>query len=326
VFPEWSFRVPASRPSWKGYIKLALVSCPVALWPATAPSERISFRQINKKTGNRIRYQNVDEGTGQPVASEDKGKGYELDKNQYLMIDEEELKAIEIESTRTIEIDSFVPRGDIDERYLDSPYYIAPNESVGAEAFAVIREAMRDKSMAALARVVLSSRERVIMLQPWDKGMLGTTVRYPYELRNSDEYFRDIPEVKIDRNLLQLAEHILQSKAAPFNPDAFVDRYERAVIDLIKAKQAGMPESIRHALPAPRTTTDLMDALKRSLEKSLPLSPANDAKPAQAAKAKKAKPRNLAQGELLLPIPGKKPAAEATKLAPKAAPGRRKAS
>ena len=302
----------ASRPSWKGYIKLALVSCPVALWPATAPSERVSFRQINKKTGNRIRQQSVDEGTREPVELKDKVRGYELDKNQFLVIDDEELKAIEIESTRTIEIDAFVPRAEIDERFLDSPYYIAPNEPVGAEAFAVIREAMRDKSMAALGRVVLSSRERVIMLQPWGRGMLGTTVRYPYELRKPDDYFGDIPEVKIDPELLRLAEHILQGKAAPFDPAQFVDRYEQAVTELIEAKRKGSPAHAIRFAAAPRSTFDLMDALKRSLEKSVPL--ANDAgSPKLGPKSKKSKPRVPGQGELLLPIAGGKATAQPSK-------------
>src|SRR6202522_1143870 len=168
------------RPYWKGYLKLSLVSCPIALYTATGSGERVSFRQVNKKTGNRLRQQLVDEVTREPVEAADKGKGYEYAKNTYLMIDDEELDAIAIESSHTIEIDSFVPRSQIDERYLDSPYYIVPNDQVGQEAFAVIREAMRDKSMAALGRVVLSKRERVIMLQPWDNGIMGTTILYPY--------------------------------------------------------------------------------------------------------------------------------------------------
>ena len=308
----------SSRPSWKGYIKLALVSCPVALWPATTPSERVAFRQINRKTGNRIRYQSVDEGTREPVEARDKGKGYEFDKNQFLMIEDEELKAIEIESTRTIDIDSFVRRDQIDERYLDSPYYVAPDAPVGAEAFAVIREAMRDKGMAALARVVLSSRERVLMLQPWENGMLGTTIRYPYELRDPTEVFHDIPQVKIDPELLRLAEHILQNKAGAFEPSKFVDRYEQAVLDLIEAKRKGMPAGAARPAPAPRTTLDLMEMLRKSLGGP---SPANDAKP---ARAKKAKPRIEGQRELLLPIPGKK-AAEPAKPAAKATGRTRKA-
>jgi len=305
---------PSSRPSWKGYIKLALVSCPVALWPATSPSERVSFRQINKKTGNRIRYQSVDEGTREPVDLKDKGKGYEVEKDHFIMVEDEELKSIEIESTKTIEIDAFVPRSEIDERYFDSPYYIAPNDKVGAEAFAVIREAMRGKGMAALGRIVLSSREHVMMLQPWDKGMLGMTLRYPYELRDPDEYFHNIPDVKVDAELLRLAEHILQGKAATFDPAGFVDRYERAVLDLLETKRKGMPAHFSRPVTGPRSTIDLMDALKRSLEKSLPA--ANDTTAPKATKPKKPKPRDERQREMLLPIPGrgtpqKKPASVA---------------
>jgi DNA end-binding protein Ku len=318
--------VPASRPSWKGYLKLALVSCPVALWPATAPSERIAFRQINKKTGNRIRYQSVDDGTREPVDLKDKGKGYEFEKDQFILVEDEELKAVQIESNRSIEIDSFVPRADIDERYLESPYYLAPSEKVGAEAFAVIREAMRDKRMAALARVVLSSREHVIMLQPWDKGMLGITLRYPYELRPAADYLGDVPDVKIDPELLRLAEHILQGKAAAFQPDLFVDRYEQAVAELLRSKQEGMPASIMRSTPAPRSTVDLMEALKRSLAQGTSPKPANDVKAANTAKSNKPKPRDQRQREMLLPIPGKKAAAEEPAKRDAKAPARRKAS
>jgi DNA end-binding protein Ku len=317
--------VPASRPSWKGYIKLALVSCPIALWPATSPSERISFRQINKKTGNRIRYQSVDEGTREPVDLKDKGKGYEVEKDHFIMVEDEELKSIQIESNKTIEIDSFVPRAEIDERFLDAPYYIAPSDKVGAEAFAVIREAMRDKDMVALGRIVLTSREHVIMLQPWDKGMLGVLLRYPYELREPEDYFHDIPNVKVDPELLGLAEHILRNKQAGFDPSRFVDRYEQAVVELLESKRKGMP-NIVHSVAAPNLPIDLMAALKRSLENSL--APANDAKgspnAAKSAKAKKTKSPDPSQREMLLPIAGKKASTEAVKTQGKAT-ARRKA-
>ena len=178
-----------AHPFWKGYLKLSLVSCPIALYTASSSTERVSFRQINKKTGNRLRQQLVDEVTREPVDNVDKGRGYEYSKNAYMPVDDDELEAIAIETKRTIDIDKFVPRELIDERYLDSPYYIIPNDQVGQEAFAVIREAMRGKGMAALGRVVLAKRERVIMLQPWDEGLMGTTVRYPYEIRDAKEYF-----------------------------------------------------------------------------------------------------------------------------------------
>ena len=183
-----------ARPYWKGYLKLSLVSCPIALYTGTSSTERVSFRQINKKTGNRLRQQLVDEVTREPVDGADKGRGYEYAKNAYIPVDDDELDAIAIESNHTIEIDSFVPREQIDERYLDSPYYITPNDPVGLEAFALIREAMRREGMAALGRVVLGKRERVIMLQPWDKGLMGTTLRYPYDIRDAKRLFRGYPE------------------------------------------------------------------------------------------------------------------------------------
>src|SRR5271156_5115934 len=181
------------------------------------------------------------------------------------MIEDEELEAIEIESNRTIEIDSFVPRGEIDERFLDSPYYIAPNEPVGQEAFAVIREAMRGKGMVALGRVVLSKRERVIMLQPWDKGLLGTTLRYPYELREAKDYFYDIADVKVEPELLALAQHILKTKEAKFDPTKFVDRYEQAVLQMLEKKRAGLPTATVTAFPPPRNVVNLFEAFRQSL-------------------------------------------------------------
>ena len=254
-----------ARPFWKGYLKLSLVSCPIALYTGTTSTERVSFRQINKKTGNRLRQQLVDEVTREPVEGENKGRGYEYSKNAYIPVDDDELDAIAIESSHTIEIDSFVPREQIDERYLDSPYYITPNDQAGQDAFAVIREAMRGKGMAALGRVVLAKRERVIMLEPWDKGLMATTLRYPYEIKEAKEYFDDIPNVKVEPDMLKLAEHILQSKAADFDPAQFVDHYEEAVVEMLKKKQAGMPVSREQAVPRPQNVVNLMDALRRSI-------------------------------------------------------------
>src|ERR1700727_2939372 len=186
------------RPYWKGYLKLSLVSCPIALYTATSSGERVAFRQINKKTGNRLRQQLVDE----------------------------ELDAIAVESSHTIDIDSFVPKSEVDERYVDSPYYLVPENKVALEAFAVIRDAILGKGMVALGRVVLSKRERVIMLQPRGKGLLGATLRYPYEVRDETIYFGDIGDIQIPKDMLALAEHILESKAATFDPTLFHDRYE----------------------------------------------------------------------------------------------------
>ena len=241
----------APRPYWKGYLKLSLVSCPIALHTACSSSERIAFRQVNKKTGNRLRQQLVDEVTREPVEAEDKGRGYEYAKGAYVLVEDEELDAVAIESNHTIEIDSFVPREQIDERFLDTAYYIMPNDQVGQEAFAVIREAMRGKGMAALGRVVLGKRERVIMLQPWEKGLVGTTLRYAYEVRQSGEYFDDIPDTTVASDMLKLAEHILESKAADFDPSEFKDHYEEAIVAMLKQKQAGLPASTEKPAATP---------------------------------------------------------------------------
>jgi DNA end-binding protein Ku len=253
------------RPYWKGYLKLALVSCPIALHAACSTAERIAFRQINKATGNRVRQQLIDEETREPVAPEHKGRGYELAKGQYLIIDDAELDAIEIESTHTIEIDSFVSRAQIDQRFFDAPYYVTPSEPVGQEAFAVIREAMRGKGVVALGRLVLSKRERVIALQAYGKGLLGTTLRYPYEVRTAEDYFCDLPELTIAPDMLTLAGHILDRKAGEFNPTIFRDRYEEALLAHLRAKQAGAAPERKQTFAPPHRVVNLMEALRRSV-------------------------------------------------------------
>ena len=311
------------RPYWKGYLKLSLVSCPIALYTATAPGERVAFRQINKKTGNRLRQQLVDEGTGEPIDSDDKGRGYEVDKGVYLQVEDEELDAIAIESSHTIEIDSFVPKSEVDERYIDSPYYLVPENKVALEAFAVIRDAMLGKGMVALGRVVLSKRERVIMLQPRGKGLLGATLRYPYEIRDEAIYFGDIGEIKIPKDMLALAEHILESKAATFDPSQFHDRYEEAVVAMLNEKRAGMPIPKQRPVPRIVAGTDLMAALKQSIDKAKeqapktpvkqapPTATADAARPVATAKGKRAAKGGPDQREMLLPIAGGAPAKEA---------------
>jgi DNA end-binding protein Ku len=307
----------APRPYWKGYLKLSLVACPVSVFTATTSSERVSFRQINRKTGHRLRQQLVDDETREVVEAADKVRGYEVDKGVYIQVEDDEIEALEIESNHTIDIDSFVPRAQIDERYHDSSYYIAPNDQVGREAFAVIREAMRGKDMVALGRIVLAKRERVIALQPWENGLLGTTLRYAYEVRGTAEYFDEIPTTKIPKDMLQLAEHILESKAADFDPASFVDHYEEAVVDMLKHKQAGAPVVKQKAAAPASNVVNLMDALKRSIaaEKGA-------AKPA-AGKKGKSKPEDLRrQPQFKFPIEGgkakqpKTAAATAAKAAP----------
>ena len=291
----------APRAYWKGYLKLSLVSCPIALSPATSSSERVSFRQINKQTGNRLRQQLVDDVTREPVDAADKAKGYEVEKGVYIEIDDEEIEALQVESKHTIEIDSFVPAAQIDKRFYESPYYIVPNDNVGQEAFAVIRDAMKGKGMVALGRIVLAKRERVIAIEPQGKGLIGTTLRYTYEVRKAEEYFDDIAETKIPGEMLKLAEHILDTKKADFDPSQFEDHYETALAELLRKKQAGFqPPKGKEHIAAPSKVINLMDALRRSVE-------AGRGTPA----AKKGK-RAVGQTELLLPIEGKKPK-EATK-------------
>jgi len=258
----------APRPNWKGYLKLSLVSCPILLYPAASSAERVAFRQVNKRTGNRLKQQLVDAKTGEVVDSENKGRGYEIGRNQFLLVEDEELERIQIESTRTIEVHSFVPRASIDERYLDTPYYIVPNGRVGVDAFAVIREAMRGKSMVALGRVVLARREHPIMLQPFEQGVLAMTLRYPFEVRSEVDYFGDIPEAQLSKDMLQLAEHIVDTKSAEFDPSKFEDRFQSAVVELLKRKQAGLPQKSEAPAVAPSRVINLMDALRRSIAES----------------------------------------------------------
>src|SRR5262245_2149400 len=191
------------RAYWKGYLKLSMVSCPIALYPASSSSERVSFHRISKKTGNRLKQQLVDGETGEPIDKEDVGRGYEIGKGQYLQVEDEELEKLKIESNHTIEIASFVPRAEVDEPYLDSPYYTAPTDQFGQEAFAVIRDAIHDKGMVGLGRVVLSRREHVVMLEAFGKGLLATTLRYPYELRDAAAYFEEIPDLKLPDEMRQ---------------------------------------------------------------------------------------------------------------------------
>jgi DNA end-binding protein Ku len=254
----------APRPNWKGYLKLSLVSCAVALYPAATTSERIRFNTLNRKTGNRVKRQFVDAETNEVVESEDQVKGYEIARGQYMMVEDDELSAIALESTHTINIESFAPRSSIDERYLDSPYYIAPDDRVAQEAFAVIREAMRKRKMAGIARVVLQRRERILMIEPFEKGLLATSLRYGNEVRQADAYFEDVPDIALSDEMIDLASHIIERKQAPFDPERFNDRYEDAMLELIKSKQAGMPIQSAPA-PRPASAINLMDALRRSI-------------------------------------------------------------
>src|SRR5271170_5518870 len=240
-------------------------SCPVALYPASSYSEKVSFNRINRKTGSRLKQQNVDSETGEVVSREDTARGYEVAKGHYLIVEDQEIEAVQIESTRTIEIDHFVPRNEIDDRYLEAPYYIAPDGQVGQEAFAVIRDTIAKLNMVALGRVVLTRREHVIALEPRGRGLLGLTLRYPNEVRDEAPYFEDIPELKLPREMLDLATHIVNTKSGHFDPSQFQDRYENALVEILKKKQAG--EKIEPAKEGPASdVVNLMDALRASID------------------------------------------------------------
>lgn len=255
----------APRANWKGYLKLSLVSCAVALFPATTTSERVRFNIINRATGNRVRYDVVDAETGDEVPKEDRVKGYKTGGNGYVLLEEQELDDVALESTHTVDIEAFVPRKEVDELYLDQSFYLVPDDEVGVEAFAVIREAMRNEDLVGIARVVLYRREHLLMLQPRGKGIIATALRFANEVRKADDYFDDIPDVKISKDMLELAEHILKSKKAKFDPSKFQDRYEGALHKLIAAKQAGRKPPVV-SMPTPTNVINLMDALRRSVK------------------------------------------------------------
>jgi Ku protein len=256
----------APRAYWNGFLKLSLVSCPIELSPASTSAEKTQFHQVNTKTGNRLKQQMVDAETGKVVDKQHKGRGYELSKGRYVAIEDDELAAVQLESTHTIEIDDFVATEEIDQRYLDKPYYIAPSGKSGADAFAVIRDAMKQQDKVALARIVLSNRERVIALKPLGKGLIGTTLRYPYELHDENDYFDDIPNPKVSKDMVDLATHILDGKSATFDPATFKDKYETALKALVKRKAAGMTIEVPESKPS--NVVDLMDALRQSLRKA----------------------------------------------------------
>ncbi|MCK1598834.1 Ku protein [Bradyrhizobium sp. 164] len=308
----------APRANWKGFLRLSLVTCPVALYPATSESEKISFNQLNRQTGHRIKYLKVDADTGEEVPNEDIVKGYQLEKDQFIEVSKEELEEIALESTRTIEIDEFVDKTDIDPRYLIRPYYIRPDGKVGHDAFAVIRETIREMDKVAIGRVVLTNREHIIALEPMDKGLVGTLLRYPYEVRSEQEYFDEIQDVKVTKDMLDLARHIVNQKAGRFRPEKFEDHYETALIDLINQKRAGKP-ILPKDRPKGENVVDLMDALRKSVGAAT----AETKAPKKAAK--KAKKAAAGQKEMLMPIAGKKPAKDTAAKKPSAKPQRKSA-
>jgi DNA end-binding protein Ku len=258
----------APRTSWKGYIKLSLVSCPVRLYPATSGNEKVRFNQLHKDTHNRINMKPVDPELGL-VERADLVKGYEYEKNQYVIIEDSDLEAVRIESNHTMNIEAFVDEGEIDVVYQDVPYYLAPDGPIAEETFAVLRDAMKKAGKVALARISLSSRERVVAISPRGKGMFVATLRNPNEVRSTAEYFDEIPDTKTDPEMLDLAAQLIKAKVTKFNPKDYEDRYEAALLEMIKAKLKGQKPVIA-AEPARGNVVNLMDALKASLSQTKP--------------------------------------------------------
>jgi len=254
------------RAYWKGYLKLSLVTCPVALYPASSQAEKTHFHQINRKTGHRLRQQMVDEVTGKAVEKGEKSRGYELSKGKYVEIEPEEIKAIQVESTHTLDIEKFVPVDEIDRRYFDRPYYIVPDGKAGEEAFAVIRDAMKDKGRAALAKIVLTNRQHIMAIEPMGKILLGTLLRYDYEVRDEKELARSLPSPRIPKEMLSLASHILDTKAGHFDPSEFKDEFETELKKLVKRKAAGKPIEYEEPAERPSNVVDLMEALRQSVQ------------------------------------------------------------
>lgn len=255
----------ATRPTWQGHLKLSLVTCPVALDTATSSAGDVRFHLINPATNNRIRMVTTDPDTG-PVERSDLVKGYEVAKDEYVLFDEADFDKVRLESTKTISIDQFVDEGDIDRLYWDDPFYVVPEKGVGVEAFAVIREAMKTAGKIALGQLVLRGKERQLALEVHGKGLVAYTLRAHDEVKDADDFFDDIPEVKADADMVEIAARIIGQKEADFDPNRFHDRYDEALREMIKIKQAGGKGVVAVAEPDDTNVIDLMAALKASLK------------------------------------------------------------
>jgi DNA end-binding protein Ku len=288
----------ASRPVWEGHLRLSLVACPVRLFKATGEGDAVHFHLLHRQTLNRVRQQYRDPEDG-VVERKDMVKGYEIEPDRYVVVEDEELKRLKVESTKVIDIERFVDRGDIDRLYWDEPYYLVPDGKPAQEPFAVIREAMSDEGQVALGRLVMSQRERVVAIETRGKGMLLTRLRSHDEVRDEAEVFDAIPDVTISPKMVEIARQIIAQQHGTFDPAGFRDRYEEAVRDLVEAKAEGAKQVTRPREPEGSNVVDLMEALRRSLKAPKPRpdkeppvsretrpgpSPAKDSKPASTAR------------------------------------------
>lgn len=272
----------AARPTWQGHLKLSLVTCPVALYTATSSSAHVSFHLINPDTNNRIRMVPTDPDAG-PVERSDLVKGYEVSKDEYVLFDDADFDKVKLETTRTICIDSFVDEDEIDRLYWDDPFYVVPEKGVGAEAFAVIRDAMKSAGKIAIGTLVLRGRERQLALEVRGKGLVAYSLRAHDEVREAEDYFDDVPSVKADKDMVDIAARIIAQKQTDFDPTTFKDRYDDALREMIKAKQKGGKGVVEAPEPDDTNVIDLMEALRNSLKGA-----ASGAKPAAKKKTVKA--------------------------------------
>ncbi|AMJ63002.1 non-homologous end joining protein Ku [Bosea sp. PAMC 26642] len=277
----------APRAVWKGVLKIAEVTCPVSLYTAASTSERISFHTLNRKTGNRVHRQFIDEVSGKPVETEDQVKGYDKGNGDYVILEPEEIAAAIPESDKTLTVETFLPCDEIDDIFFDKPYYVAPSTPVASEAFALIREGMKGQKSAALARTVIFRRMRSILIRPHGEGLIATTLNFDYEVRSAENAFSGVPAIKIDDEMLELAEHIIKTKAGEFDPKEFDDRYESALAELVQAKIEGRKIKPQKQ-PSPTKVVSLLDALRESAKGG-----AGKKSPKPAAAAKEA-PRRKA--------------------------------
>ena len=275
----------AQRPAWRGYLKLSLVTCAVELTGTTTESERVRFRILNQKTGNTVKRQYVDSTSGKPVAEDDQVRGYETGPDEFLLIEEDEIDAVQIESSHTLDLEGFVSKKDVPALYLDTPYYVTPADEVSREAFAVIRNAMAERKMAGLTRIVLYRREHPALIEPYEGGMLLTTLRYDTNVREEDSVFEGLGKIGFDPDMVEMAETMIDHKTMKFDPSTFDDRYEDTLLAMIRKKRKGKKAEIAKPAEPPSNVVNLFDALKRSLASEKKEGSCKPRKPASRAKS-----------------------------------------
>lgn len=284
------------RANWKGFLKVAELVCPVALYTAASTAERIAFHTLNRETGHRVQRQFVDSDSGEPVAHDDQVKGYEVGQGDYIVLEPGEIAAATPESDKTLAVEAFIPSADIDDVYLDKPYYLAPSDQNAEEAFALIRDGLKAKDVVALAQAVLFRRVRTLLIRAEGAGLIATTLNFNYEVRAAAEVFSSVPEIEIGGEMLDLAKHIITTKSGSFDPKDYTDRYEAALADLVKAKLEGRPIAVKKAEKSAKVV-DLMAALRESAGMTAKKAPAKPKRKTAAQSKTKAKAKAKAKAE-----------------------------